>query len=92
MDEINKSDPAYCLTSINAHRLIAAGLVLALKYTQDQYYTNHHYSKIAGVPLRELNSMEFDFFQRVNYNINAKPETVCAYFEQLLMHMEKGVR
>lgn len=85
LDLIHSSDKNYYICSINAHRLIATALVLALKYTQDNFHTNRYYARVAGVPLSELNALEFEFFRKVNYSIGVKPETICGYFEQIIL-------
>ncbi len=51
-------------------RVFGTALVLAQKYLDDNRYTNRTWSKILGIPLNELNEMEMEFLQQINYDIH----------------------
>ncbi|KAI7841573.1 hypothetical protein COHA_004743 [Chlorella ohadii] len=53
--------------AFTSHRLMAVGLVVATKFFDDKYYANSHYAQVAGVSLRELNVMELDMLDRLDY-------------------------
>ena len=48
----------FVLNSHNIHRIILASLMLAIKYNEDDYYSNEYYAKVGGIALKELNRLE----------------------------------
>ena len=53
----------------NIHRLILGCLILAIKYNEDVYYNNEYYAKIGGVPLDEINTLEYKSFELIDQNL-----------------------
>jgi hypothetical protein len=41
-------------------RVILSAIVLAIKYNEDDYYSNEYYAKVGGVSLQEINVLEFE--------------------------------
>jgi len=42
---------------------------MAMKFFYDKTYKNMFYSKVGGIPLKELNDMEIEFLTLIDYNI-----------------------
>eukprot|EP01041_Mallomonas_annulata_P007035 gene7035-14305_t len=58
------------LTDFTMHRLLSTGLLLAHKVVDDAPHTdNKSYSEIAGIPLRELNSLEIEMLRALNWDL-----------------------
>lgn len=57
------------LNDSNIHRIIFSSIVLAIKINEDDYYSNSYYSKVAGISVKELNVLEFDFVRLIRYNL-----------------------
>ena len=55
------------LTKFNVHRLLFTSIVMAIKYNEDEIFTNSLYAKMGGVKLEELASFEIDFLKGINY-------------------------
>ena len=53
----------------NIHRLILGCLILAIKYNEDVYFNNEYYAKIGGVPLDEINKLEYKSFELIEQNL-----------------------
>ena len=53
----------------NIHRIILGCLILAIKYNEDVYYNNEYYAKIGGVPLDEINTLEYKSFELIEQNL-----------------------
>ena len=53
----------------NIHRIILGCLILAIKYNEDVYYNNEYYAKIGGVPLDEINKLEYKSFELIEQNL-----------------------
>lgn len=58
------SDPATC-----GRRMFLASLIVASKYLQDRNYANNAWSKICGLPVREINVIERRFLTLIDYNL-----------------------
>ena len=54
------------LTYNNIHRLLFAAVLISIKFNEDTYYDNKYYAEIAGVKLKELNSLEYNFIRMLN--------------------------
>ena len=61
------------------YRLLITSVVLAIKFNDDQYFTNKHYSRIGGISCRELNKMENRFLKLINYNLHINTEVFEQY-------------
>lgn len=65
----------------NMHRLVAMSVMTSTKFFDDVHYSNASWSKIVGIPLRELNNAEMIFLQSLGFNINIKFETLEMWSE-----------
>ena len=57
-------------TSLSIHRIILAGLVVAIKVQDDIYLTNSYYARCGGVRLQELNRLEAEFANLLGFNFH----------------------
>jgi hypothetical protein len=48
------------LNDNNIHRVILSSVLLAIKYNEDDYYSNEYYAKVGGVSLQEINALEYE--------------------------------
>ena len=53
----------------NIHRIILGCLLLAIKYNEDIYFTNEQYAKVGGIPVQELNELEYFSIQLLDFNL-----------------------
>lgn len=42
-------------------------VIVAIKWHDDEYYKNDYYAKVGGIPLKELNSLEYQFLSLLNF-------------------------
>ena len=57
------------LTYFNIHRILVGSILIAIKYNEDSVYNNKYYSEIAGVDIKELNSIEYKFIELCNFKM-----------------------
>ena len=57
------------LTMYNIHRLVFACLIVAIKYNEDDYYSNEYYAKVGGITLKELNLLEYNILILLDFNV-----------------------
>lgn len=44
-------------------------VMIAAKYSEDFYYTNKHYSKVGGFSEDDMNKLEREFLDTVDFNL-----------------------
>jgi hypothetical protein len=59
----------FCPTPLTAHRLLATCIVVGMKANCDHFVRNKDMAAIVGVPLPELNALEFAFVTAVDYAV-----------------------
>ena len=58
-------------------------MVLAIKYNEDDYYSNKYYAKVGGIGLNELNELEYNLLILLEFNTFIDDETYEKYENQL---------
>lgn len=79
---------AFAVDSFNVHRLVIAAIVVASKFCSDVFYTNSRYAKVGGLPLAELNHLEFQFLLLNDFRLLIPLEDLQRYADQLLVFWE----
>jgi hypothetical protein len=74
----------FSVDSFNVHRLVITGIVVASKFCSDIFYTNSRYAKVGGLPLAELNHLEFQFLLMNDFRLMITLEELQRYGDQLL--------
>ena len=67
------------LTFYNIHRILFAAILIAIKYNEDNFYDNKYYAEIAGVKLKELKLIEYQFVELVDFNMYVSDEIFNKY-------------
>ena len=57
------------LSEHNIHRILFISILVAIKYNEDIYFDNKYYSKIAGVPSKELKKMESEYLKLIKFEL-----------------------
>lgn len=57
------------LTDSNIHRIVFSSIILAIKYNEDDYYSNNYYAKVGGISINEVNSLELEFVKMIKYSL-----------------------
>lgn len=64
------------VTRRNSHRLILAGLRVAMKALEDQSYAHSRFSKVGGVTESELSRLEINFCFLTNFELTTNKEAL----------------
>ena len=67
------------LTYYNIHRILFTSILLSIKYNEDSFYDNKFYAEIAGIKLKELNTLEYTFTSMINFNFFINKEIFRKY-------------
>lgn len=69
IDRIIKSNPDFEVSTSSCHRLLVIGSMVAAKFHDDEYASNEYYAKVGGISLQELNALELEFLQLLNWKL-----------------------
>lgn len=67
----------------NVYKLILASMVIAIKYNEDDFYSSEFYAKLGGVSKSEMNTLEYEFINLLNFNLFIKEELYFKYHDLL---------
>jgi hypothetical protein len=67
------------VTRRNSHRLLLAGLRVAMKALEDQSYPHRRFSKVGGVSERELARLEISFCFLTNFDLRTTKEILSKH-------------
>lgn len=80
----------YNLTFNNIHRIILASILISIKYNEDDYYKNSQYAKIGGISLKEVNNLEYEFCNLIDFSLHVEYSVYRNYEEQFLALIKTG--
>lgn len=84
IDRIHPYCDSLKLTEMNCHRMALATLVLAIKYIDDEVFSNAHYSRVGGVTPKEMNQLESKLLQVLDWKLAVSPEEYAMYEDGLM--------
>jgi hypothetical protein len=67
------------LTPYNIHRIIFISILMAIKYNEDICFEYEFYSKIAGLPMKELKILEREYIDLIKFHFFVKREEFDKY-------------
>jgi len=77
----NKGDAL--LTTKTYQRTVLGVIMLACKYLDDFYYSNKHWAQIGGIPTKELNEIEINLLNKLDFKLHIQREEYDWYVEKL---------
>ena len=66
------------------NRLLITGIMLGAKFFDDYFYNNEYYAKIGGISNVEMNLLEIEFLNLINFSLYVDPILFFRYRQQLL--------
>lgn len=72
------------LTPNNVHRLMLIAIISAIKYNEDECYSNGYYAKVGGITLDEINRLEFEFLKLMRYSMFIHGGLYTKYYQYLM--------
>lgn len=76
------------ITPNNIHRLLFIAIISAIKYNEDECYTNSYYAKVGGISLSEINRLEFDLLKLIKYSLFVSDANFLQYKQYLVDYTE----
>jgi hypothetical protein len=79
IDRIVKLHPEFTISNLNIHRLLVTSIMLAVKFFDDVYYSNSYYARVGGVKTKEVNGLEAQFLQLIDWKLHVSPQEYDQY-------------
>lgn len=79
IDRVQEQCKSLRLCDMNCHRVVLTALVLAVKYTDDEVFSNSHYACVGGIDAREMNQLERKMLDVLNWDLYLSPELFKLY-------------
>lgn len=78
MLKLAQRDASFAPTRLNVHRLLLTGVLISAKFLDDRYFNNAFYAKVGGVSTAELNRLELEMLQLLDFQLSVTPEQLVA--------------
>lgn len=79
IETISNKLPGFTINSLTVHRFLITGLMLAAKALSDSFMTNVRYAKVGGLTLVEINVLEREMLQALDYCLHVRRSPSLAY-------------
>ena len=73
----------FIINYYNIHKIFLISVVFAIKYNEDNYYTNSFYSKIGGIKINEFNELEKKFASIIDFQFYVKKSLFDKYYKYI---------
>lgn len=85
LDRIQASNKNNRLTPLNLHRLFATAVLVAIKYHDDEHFSNEYYAQVFGMKgLEEINQLEALFLSMVDFRVGVSEKEYYFYKMHLM--------
>jgi len=74
----------------NVHRLIAASVMVATKYFDDQYFHKVYFCRLGGISCKEFYQLEKEFLTMLDFDLHVKNELFMAWDWRLMGPSQKS--
>ena len=71
----------YVLSLKNIHRIFLTACLLSFKFNEDININTKYYANVAGIPVQDLNNLEFYLIVNLNFSLFVDYDTYQKYFE-----------
>ncbi|KAK0545021.1 Pho80p cyclin [Tilletia horrida] len=76
--------PGFTICGLTVHRFVCAAIVCASKALCDAFSTNSHYAKVGGISLIELNMLEKEFLENIDWTLTCDGALLQHYYSSLV--------
>lgn len=85
IDRLIYRNPALVLSSRNVHRLVITAVLIVAKARDDVYFSNKMYASIGGITTAEMNYLETEFLQLIDWDIHVSMDDYKSYVGEIAM-------
>ncbi|ORX97487.1 cyclin-domain-containing protein [Basidiobolus meristosporus CBS 931.73] len=80
IDRVSELHQNFVISSLTVHRFLITAITVASKATCDSYCTNHHYAKVGGISVQEINALELEFLFFIDWRLTCSLESLQRYY------------
>ena len=62
--------------------------MLAAKFFDDRFYNNDYYARVGGISNKEVNVLEIEFLNLINFSLHVDPILFFKYRQRLLAQIK----
>lgn len=84
IDQICARMPLFTLSSLTCHRFVITSITVSSKGLCDAFCPNNLYARVGGISLSELNVLEREFLQMIDWRLMCSCETLQEYYVNLV--------
>lgn len=70
----------------NVYKLFLAAVIIAVKYNEDSYDDNNYFAKVGGITLSEMNILEKEILNLLNFRVWVSEEIYSKYHDYLVSY------
>ena len=71
------------LNYYNIHKIIFASFIVTIKFHEDDYFSLDYFSKLGGIPKKEIINLEYEFLKLIDFNLFIKDDLYEKYNKYL---------
>ncbi|KAJ7251803.1 cyclin-domain-containing protein [Mycena haematopus] len=90
IDQICARMPLFTLSSLTCHRFIIASITVSSKGLCDTFCTNSLYAKVGGISVTELNVLEREFLEKIDWRLMCTRDVLQEYYVNLVRTHSAG--
>lgn len=84
IDRVCQRNAGFTICSLTVHRFVCAAVVCASKALCDAFSTNGHYARVGGISLIELNMLEKEFLNIIDWKLSCSGALLQHYYTSLV--------
>ncbi|SAM78766.1 related to PHO80-cyclin [Ustilago bromivora] len=84
IDRVCERLDGFTISGLTVHRFICAAILCASKALCDAFNTNEHYAKVGGISLQEINLLEKEFLQIIDWRLICSGAVLQHYYASLV--------
>ncbi|KAJ1033129.1 hypothetical protein NDA13_001127 [Ustilago tritici] len=84
IDRVCERLDGFTISGLTVHRFICAAILCASKALCDAFNTNEHYAKVGGISLQEINLLEKEFLQFIDWRLICSGAVLQHYYASLV--------
>ncbi|KDN41359.1 hypothetical protein RSAG8_07474, partial [Rhizoctonia solani AG-8 WAC10335] len=93
IDQICTLLPHFTISSLTVHRFAISSITVSSKALCDAFCTNSHYARVGGIKLIELNVLEREFLEKIDWRLTCTREMLQEYYTNLVRtHSGRGIK
>jgi len=93
IDQICTRLPHFTISSLTVHRFVISSITVSSKALCDAFCTNSHYARVGGIKLVELNVLEREFLEKIDWRLTCTREMLQEYYTNLVRtHSGRGAK